>query len=138
MTINPFIVKNVLRTYDQHLDTGRRIARFKNYMRRTGEGDLVTISQEAKRHQMVERVAREIVDNLIGSDSANPVVKDIKRQLTQEMGEEMAFRYPASGEGLQILRKTDQGVVSLTNAEKDAFMQRLWELALAKVDETML
>ena len=138
MTINPFIVKNVLRTYDQHLDTGRRIARFKKYMRQSGAGDMVSISQEAKRRQMVERVAREIVDNLIGSESANPVVMDIKRQLSQELGQDLVFRYPASGEGLQILRKTAQGVAALTNNEKDAFMQRLWELALTKVDETML
>ncbi len=138
MTVNPFLVKNVLRTYDQHLDTGRRIARFKKYMNRAGEEDSVSISQEAKRKQMVEKVAREIVHNLIGSDSANPVVTEIKQQLAQELGGEAVFRYPANGDGLQILRNTPNGVTELTNGEKDAFMQRLWEVALNKVNETML
>lgn len=138
MTVNPFLVKNVLRTYDQHQDTGRRIARFKKYMDRAGHGDSVSISQEAKRRQMVEKVAMEIVDNLVGSESSNPVVSEIKRQIIRESGKELLFRYPSDGEGLQVLHKSDVGVVELTNGEKDALMQRLWEVTLSKVNETML
>ncbi len=138
MTVNPFLVKSVVRTYDQHQDTGRRIARFKLYMDRAGQGDSVSISKEAKRRQLVEKISREIVDNLIGSDSTNPVVGDIKKELRKEFGTDMMFRYPADGNGLQILKKTDQGVTELTNGEKDAVMRRLWEIALTRVDQTML
>lgn len=138
MTVNPFLVKNVVRTYDQHQDTGRRIARFKNYMDRAGQGDSVSISKEAKRRQLVEKVAREIVDNLIGSDSTNPVVRDIRLQLAREFGQDLAYSYPSDGSGLKILKKTDHGISELTNGEKDAFMRRLWEVALNKVNETML
>jgi len=138
VTLNPFLVKTVVRTYDQHQDTGRRIARFKKYMDRAGQGDSVSISREAKRRQLVEKVAGEIVDNLIGSDSSNPVVNDIKQQLTKEFGQDLVFRYPSDGGGLQILKKTDQGVAELTNGEKDAFMRRLWEVSLSRVNETML
>jgi len=138
VTVNPFLVKTVLRTYDQHQDTGRRLARFQKYMDRAGQGDSVSISKEAKRRLLVEKVTAEIVDNLIGSDSANPVVRDIKQQLTKEFGNDVVFRYPSDGSGLQILKKTDQGVGELTNGEKDAFMRRLWEVALNRVNETML
>ncbi|GAB1409030.1 hypothetical protein MASR1M90_01840 [Desulfovibrionales bacterium] len=138
MTINPFIVKAVLDTYSQQHDTGRRIARFQKYMDRVGQGDFVSISKEAKRRQLVEKVTQEIVDNLIGSGSTNPVVEDIRTQLTQEFGTDMVFRYPSTGEGLQVLKKTDNGVIELTNGEKDRLMQRLWDVALRKVDETML
>ena len=138
MTINPFLVKSVVRTYDQHQDTGRRIARFQKYMDRAGQGDSVSISKEAKRKQLVEKVAREIVVNLIGSDSSNPVVKDIKEQLSKEFGDDVVFRYPSDGGGLQVLKNTESGVAELTNGEKDAFMQRLWEVAMTKVNETML
>lgn len=138
MTINPLLVKNVVRTYDQHQDTGRRIARFKKYMDRAGQGDSVSISKEAKRRQLVEKVAREIVDNLIGSDSSNPVVNEIKDTLSEEFGNDLRFRYPSDGSGLQILKQTENGVSELTNGEKDAFMKRLWEIALNRVNETML
>lgn len=138
MTINPLLVKNVVRTYDQHQDTGRRIARFKKYMDRAGQGDSVSISKEAKRRQLVEKVAREIVDNLIGSDSSNPVVNEIKQTLSDEFGDDLRFRYPSDGSGLQVLKQTEAGVSELTNGEKDAFMKRLWEIALNRVNETML
>lgn len=138
MTINPLLVKNVVRTYDQHQDTGRRIARFKKYMDRAGQGDSVSISKEAKRRQLVEKVAREIVDNLIGSDSSNPVVNEIKDTLSEEFGNDLRFRYPSDGSGLQVLKQTENGVSELTNGEKDAFMKRLWEIALNRVNETML
>lgn len=138
MTVNPFFVKTVARTYDQHQDAGRRIARFRKYMERMGQGDSISISQEAKRLQMVEKVAREIVDNLIGSDSGNPVVRDIRRQLAEEFGQELVFRYPSDGGGLKILKKTGMGAEELTNGEKDAFMQRLWEVTLKRVNDTML
>ena len=138
MTVNPFLVKSVMRTYDQHQEAGRRIARFKKYMDRGGQQDSVSISKEAKRRQLVEKVAGEIVDNLIGSDTANPVVREIKTQMAKEFGQEVLFRYPSDGSGLQILKKTAQGVAELTNGEKDAFLRRLWEVALTRVNETML
>jgi len=127
-----------MRTYDQHQEAGRRIARFKKYMDRAGQEDSVSISKEAKRRQLVEKVAGEIVNNLIGSDTTNPVVREIKTQMAKEFGQDVLFRYPSDGSGLQILKKTDQGVAELTNGEKDAFMRRLWEIALTRVNETML
>ena len=127
-----------MRTYDQHQEAGRRIARFKKYMDRAGQEDSVSISKEAKRRQLVEKVAGEIVNNLIGSDTTNPVVREIKTQMAKEFGQDVLFRYPSDGSGLQILKKTDQGVAELTNGEKDAFIRRLWEIALTRVNETML
>jgi len=107
-------------------------------MDRAGQEDSVSISKEAKRRQLVEKVAGEIVNNLIGSDTTNPVVREIKTQMAKEFGQDVLFRYPSDGSGLQILKKTDQGVAELTNGEKDAFMRRLWEIALTRVNETML
>ena len=86
MTISPFLVKNVLRTYDQQMDTGRRISRLKKFMSQRDAADSVSISQEAKRRLLVERVAREIVDNLVGSTSTNPVVQEIRQALDEEFG----------------------------------------------------
>lgn len=138
MTINPFLVKSVARAYDQQHDTGRRIARFKKYVNQGGQGDVVSISTDAKRKQMVEKVTSEIVDNLVGSESNNPVVREIKNQLTSEAGQNLAFRYASDGSGLQILKDTQNGVVELTSKEKDALVTRLREITLDRVNKTML
>ncbi|MEJ5242921.1 MAG: DVU0524 family FlgM-associated protein [Desulfomicrobiaceae bacterium] len=139
MTISPFLVKNVLRTYDQQLDTGRRISRLKKFMSQRDAADSVSISQEAKRRLLVERVAREIVDNLVGSTSTNPVVQEIRQALDAEFGPGLVFRYPPDGDELEILRKDENGTPrAMTNGEKDRFMQRLWQITYHKVDATML
>ncbi|MBZ4648674.1 MAG: hypothetical protein JG760_925 [Desulfomicrobiaceae bacterium] len=139
MTISPFLVKNVLRTYDQQMDTGRRISRLKKFMSQRDAADSVSISQEAKRRLLVERVAREIVDNLVGSTSANPVVQEIRQALDEEFGPGLVFRYPPDGDELEILRKDENGTPrAITNGEKDRFMQRLWQITYHKVDATML
>jgi hypothetical protein len=139
VTISPFLVKNVLRTYDQQMDTGRRISRLKKFMSQRDAADSVSISQEAKRRLLVERVAREIVDNLVGSTSTNPVVQEIRQALDEEFGPGLVFRYPPDGDELEILRKDENGTPhAITNGEKDRFMQRLWQITYHKVDATML
>ena len=56
------------------------------------------------------------------SDSANPVVRDIRRQMREEFGQELVFRYPSDGDGLKILKKSGSNVAELTNGEKNEFM----------------
>lgn len=139
MTISPFLVKTVLRTYDQQLDAGRRISRLQKFMRQAEAADSVSISQEAKRRLLVERVSREIVDNLVGSASTNPIVQEIRQALDEEFGPGLVFRYPPDGDELEILRKDETGTPrAITNGEKDRFMHRLWQITYDKVDATML
>ncbi|MBT8763795.1 hypothetical protein KFV02_07600 [Desulfohalobiaceae bacterium Ax17] len=138
MTINPFLVKSVIRVYDRQLTNGRRIARLKKYLQQSGGGDSVTISQEAKRKQLVERVSREIIENLLTSDSNNPVVQEIKSELEKEFQQKLIFRYPPSGEEMQILKLGPHGPEELKPEEKDAVLNKLWEITLVKVNETML
>ncbi|WP_457570530.1 DVU0524 family FlgM-associated protein [Desulfovulcanus sp.] len=138
MTVNSFLVKNIIRVYDRQLTNGRRIARLKKYLQQAGQGDSVTISKEAKRRQLVERVAREIIDNLITSGSNNPIVQEIKLELEKEFNQKFIFHYPPSGEEMQILKQGTQGPEELKAEEKDTVLHKLWEITLHKVNETML
>ena len=138
MTVNSFLVKNIIRVYDRQLTNGRRIARLKKYIQESGQGDSVSISREAKRRQMVERVAREIIDNLITSGSNNHIVLEIKEELEKEFDQEFIFHYPPSGEEMQILKQDTQGLVELKPEEKNAALHKLWEITMHKVNETML
>ena len=138
MTVNSFLVKNIIRVYDRQLTNGRRIARLKKYIQQAGQGDSVSISREAKRRQLVERVAREIIDNLITSGSNNPIVQEIKSELEKEFDQKFIFQYPPSGEEMQILKQGTQGLVELKPEEKNTVLHKLWEITLHKVNETML
>ena len=138
MNVSSFLVKNIIRVYDRQLTNGRKLARLQKYIQESGQGDSVSISREAKRRQMVERVAKEIVDNLITSGSNSPIVQEIKKELEKEFNQEFTFHYPPSGEELQIFRQSPEGLTELRPDEKKAVLNKLWEITLNKVNETML
>jgi hypothetical protein len=139
VTVNNYLVKTVLQTYDRQLGTARRIARLNKALSQAGITDSVSISPDAKRKQLVERIAREIVDNLLVAGSSNPVVQDIRRDLEEQVGLRLLFSYsPDKGE---LVVHKQQGPLSTEQAtpeERDEILERLWTIALNKVDETML
>lgn len=136
MTTHTFYTRQMLLQYGRQLVTARRLARYDQLLGRGPRGD--TASNAAKRQDMVERVAREIMENLIFSGSDNPTVQDVKERLTRELGEELIFRYPPADQDFKIFRIKDGEERELSEAEKQRAMARLWEVTLRAVDETML
>ena len=136
MTTHTFYTRQMLLQYGRQLVTARRLARYDQLLGRGPRGD--TSANAAKRQDMVERVAREIMENLIFSGSDNPTVQDVKERLTRELGEELIFRYPPADQDFKIFRIKDGEERELSEAEKQRAMARLWEVTLRAVDETML
>ena len=139
MTATPYPVTAMLRTYGRQVTTARRLARYGRSLAAVGAEDEVRISREAKRRELVGRVAAEIVENCIVAGSETPVVEELKAELEEELGFPVVFAYPPEEQEMQIFRK-DPGkeAESLVGEAKAAAMRRLWELALEKVDATML
>ena len=87
----------------------------------------------------MERIAREIIENLLFSGSENTVVQEVRRSLERETGQEYVFRYPPAEEEFIILRRTPEGQEEeLAEEEKRLLLGRLWEVSLRAVDATML
>ncbi len=137
MSLKPFYVRNMLLQYDRQLVTGRRLTRYRRLMGGGAEGE-ETIPREVKRRQLVERVAREIVENLLMSSSESDIVKAVRAQLEQEMGCALLFEYPIMAQDLEIFKVTAQGPEEVTAQEKLLILNKLWKITLDKVDETML
>ena len=131
-------VQNMLMGYDRQLVNARRLARYRHSLRAARGEEEPSIPPEVKRRELVERVAREIVENLIISGSRNPVVEDIKAQLQADMGQPIYFTYPPTEHDLQIFRETDQGPVEVDTQEKGVILHKLWKITLDKVEATML
>lgn len=138
MAHNPAEVRNMLRTYGKQLTSAKRLARFRRALQRSESQDTVTISREARRRELIEKISREIIENLIVSGNENPVVSDILEQLELDFGTRYLFEYPLDGSDVQILQETEEGVFDLPREEKSQVMNRLWEITLDKVDQTML
>jgi hypothetical protein len=135
----------MLRVYDHHLDQGRRMARYRMLLQQSlpsgSGGDVVSLSNAAadsRRKQLVEKIAREIMESLMVSESANPVVEEIKKDLQRGFGFSMEFRYPPLATEIQILRKEGEELQEITGEEKRVVLEKLWRITLNTVDETML
>lgn len=137
MNTHSFYTRQMLLRYSRQLVAARRLARYDRLLgRNLSEGPEAV---QAKRREMVERVAREIMENLIFSGSDNPVVLEVKNRLADEVGEELIFRYPPAEQDFQIFRVGSDGEeTELGNGERQAVMGRLWDVTLRTVDATML
>lgn len=138
MGYQPGYIQSMLRTYGKQLTNARRLARFRRALMLARGQDPEAVPRDVRRRQLVERVAREIIENLIVEGSENPVVRDIQATLEFEVGSPLVFEYPLDGGDLRILRRTAEGPRAMGDAEMGGAMRRLWEITYAKVDETML
>lgn len=87
----------MLQGYEQQLLAARRLARFRVRRRLAAGEDPREPDPLPKRHATVEQVARELYDMLLYTGSDNPVVEDIRQELSQELGREVHFTYPPDG-----------------------------------------
>jgi hypothetical protein len=87
---------------------------------------------------MVEHVARELMDNLLFTGSANPVVEEVRQELDHTLKGQYTFWYPPGEVDVRIVREGPEGVHELTSKERKEVMTTLWDITLAKVDATML
>lgn len=140
MTATPYPVRAMLRTYGRQVTTARRLARYRRLQRfdEPEDAENAAMLREAKRRDLVRRVAMEIVDNCLITGTESPVVDEIKAELEDELGFPLAFAYPPEEQDMQVFRLGGSEPVRITGPDKAAVMQRLWELALEKVDDTML
>lgn len=129
-------VRNMLRTYGKQLSNAKRLARFRQAL--GGAEPMDDVAKQAKRRELIQRIAHEVIENLIVNASPSPVVKAVLVQLERDMGERFVFEYPIEGGDVQVLRETPSGPQEVTGPERDKVMRRLWEIALSKVDGTML
>ncbi|MEF2231355.1 MAG: DVU0524 family FlgM-associated protein [Pseudodesulfovibrio sp.] len=129
-------VRTMLRTYGKQLTSAKRLARFRQAMGANAPMD--DLDRQARRRELVQRIAHEVIENLIVNTTHSPVVAAILDQLEREFGKQYLFEYPVDGSDVQILRETDRGPMIVESPERDKVMRRLWEITLSKVDDTML
>ncbi len=139
MTEDPRQVKTMLGAYGRQLTFARRLARFRRAY--AGEEDAVAISRQARRRDLVERISREIVDNLLSAPDHNPVLQEIMDELESDFGQKLTFAYPLPDLDLNMRLQIFKGSAldkEVSEQERQAILNRLWQITLAKVDETML
>lgn len=141
MTISSQQIHNVLRTYGKQLRRGLQLNRAKQA--ESGEAsDKVSISSQAKRMMVVERVAEEIQLRLADpSTSTGQVEQQILAGLSEEYGQPLRLGFdPVHGRFKfdVVDESTGETVKSLTPEETEQMNQRLVQITRETVDRTML
>ena len=137
MNIASFYARNMLSQYDRQAISARRMARHRQTMRMAASNDL-QLPAEIKRKIMVERVAKELFENLLFAGSDTPLVLDLQKELVAEFGDSLEFHYPQGSLEIVILRRTQHGTEPVTPQFRAHVLGRARELSLAKVEETLL
>lgn len=123
--------------YEQQLLAARRLARFR-VKRRLAEGlKPQDPDPSVNRRVFVEKVARELYDTLIFTGSSNPVVEEIRAELSEAVGLEVEFTYPP-GARLRIVASGPDGQRPLSAEEERRARHALWRITRQKVDQSML
>lgn len=135
MSMKSFYVRKMLLQYDNQLIADRRVRR---HMQLLNIGKEQDVSPSQKRMIMVERVAQEVFENLLFTGSENPVVKDVQKSLEMEKGEKFRFKFPPAKLEFEIYRETETGFVKVGPEETSGLLNRLWDITLEKVNDTML
>lgn len=136
MSNQSFYTRQMLTTYGRQLVSARRLVRYEQLIgRQSPAEDAVAF----RRKLMIERVSREIVENLIFSGSENPIVLEVRKALEQEFGVPLEFHYPPADLEYRVYRVEKDGRrIELADAEKKNLMDRLWEVTVRTVDATTL
>ena len=137
MDTKSFYTRHMLLQYGRQLISSRRLARYHQLLGTDARRDDKQ-SPELQRQFMVERISREVVDNLIFAGSDNPVVLEVKQRLDDSAGEKYTFKYPPGELDFRIFRESPAGLVELSSNEKHQVMGKLLDITRETVAETML
>lgn len=127
----------VLQSYQQQLMSARLLARHcvKTRLREGLEEN--DPDPAPKRQAFVNKIAGELFDSLMFYPNANPVVDEIRMELSQALGKNLEFTYPP-GDRLRLVLRESGEVRPLTDDEQRAALKVLKEITGQKVDEETL
>ncbi len=86
---------------------------------------------------LVEKVAKELYQNLLFTKSQNITIKQIKDELNEIFDKKITFKYQALTNKISVYEESEQGILELHNEEKDIILNKLWQITLIKVSDTM-
>ncbi len=141
MTITTYQVQNILRTYGKMLGRKKNTARSSESASSATPLDRIDISSEAKRRQVINKIAQEIIGQVTsGPQRQNQFEKEVLTELTQEYGRPLeVFQNQDGSLRFAVLDKESKTIVQeLPPEESQRLEKRFGEIAEAIVDRNMI
>jgi len=138
MQISSYQIHNVLKVYSKQLSQARIIERQKALGKST-DTDKISISAEAKRQAIINRVAADIVERITNSGPQDEVEQEIVNKLENEIGKTVEFS-SQDDEGFvfnEINSNNEKTTNTLLVNDSTFLIKRLEELAKEAVDKNI-
>jgi hypothetical protein len=137
MIISTYQVNNVLRVYGEQLRQNRLSSRPK--AGGTGSPDKISISTEAKRKAVIEKIASDIVDRITQYGPNEDVEKEVFKRLEDEYGASLAVSKKNPGDLIFKIIDENGETVNFLSIEDSKFLRyKLEEITKDTVNKNMM
>jgi hypothetical protein len=140
MSLSVYQVNNVLRVYKDQLRQGKTMNR--SLDRRKPSPDKISISSEARRKSMVDKIASDIAQRISQDGPQDNLDEEVMRQLEDEIGTQLDVSTDGSTE--LVFKTVDEGgetINSLSIEDSKFLAHKLQDIAretLEKIEDTQL
>ncbi|OPX19437.1 MAG: hypothetical protein BZ151_09290 [Desulfobacca sp. 4484_104] len=138
MTITSYQIQNVLRTYGRQV---RRALKYR-YADANQAGRTQPTCPELKRHQVIERVTREVMKKVTVDGVFNDTGKAALAKLIQEVGQNLEIVPDAEGEWqFKLISPQKTGAASeerLSSNRLDSWKERLYQITYEIIDQNTI
>jgi hypothetical protein len=138
MHISTYQVHNVLRAYGKQLSLSKRGVRNKNVIA-PNQSDSITISAEARRKAVIEKVTSDIVERVVHFGPRDAMEQEAFRELENEYGNNLALEENNGAELVFKVIDKEKGeeIKTLSIEDSKLLKNRFEEITKKKVDATM-
>ena len=139
MEITSYHVSNILKAYGKQLSLSRRGAKHKA-LSPVNRAESITISGEAKRKSVIEKVTEDIVERIVHSGPQNTMEKEAFKELEHEYGSELVTEEVGNMELVfkVIDKENGEELKTLSLEDSNVLKSRLVEITKGKVHNNML
>lgn len=138
MHITSYHVHNVLRAYGRQLALSKRAGGNK-HLSQDKPSDSITISADARRKAVIEKVTADIVERVVHSGPRDALEHEVLNELQDEYGNDLALEQGDASELVfkVIDRENGEQIKTLSLEDSEVLKNRLEQITKRKVDATM-
>ncbi len=128
-------ILNALQQYHHQLTRSKRILAIKKSLGIDTESeDQVSLSQEGIKRELIAKLSKEIVNNLLTAKKQPRLVKEIKQELEKEFDKKLLFEFNPKEKSIRVRREDKE---ELDVIEQEKIIKRLWDLTYNKINSTL-
>ncbi len=127
-------ILNILQKYNDQLSRTKRAVVFKKALKiKESSEDKVTLSKEGRRRELIDKLSREIINNLVVSDEPTGIAMEIKGEVEEEVGMRLLFEFDPKEKSIIIRREDKTRLSPIQQKEIVGILKKVTREKLEKI-----